>query len=380
MIANRILAAVADAQQAIKFLEELGFRGLRFKSSEEDMIKYWYSGYDQAKVTQYLGDPKSIVKSIRYDFGAHGTVAIWPNNKVVVLKNSERRLPSLKPEPVKPIPNPAAHTGLVPIPDEFAEEYNRYRNRKGTEKQMLDFNKRLWHAFNKMKFGGVMHEPKFALMPVKDRMKTLGRWTPSRRLLEIGARHYFGLPELFVETFLHEMCHQAVSEIDKADEHAFDQGHGPKWKSWMLHVGLKPSIKSYEAETSFMNTSEKTRLKDQTGVDVDKALPKQEMITQLGLKRITPVNGQRVYVPQLKTLVSGTAICMADEYGTKWAVLTDAQLNHVMAVGIPSLRYSLIPRFEIFNNPDPKPINQVVLAKVVERVTSYYTRILNKRY
>ena len=368
---NMIKAALADGQQAIKFLTSLGFRGLKFKQSEDGMIKYWYTGYDADTVKAVLGEPKSVVKSIRYDYKGEGTVAIWPQNKVVVLKDAARQIGQPSPEPTPPIPNPAAHTGVIHMPPELEKEYQKLRNHRGANNDMLAFNRRLWYYFNKTKFGNQMREPKFALMPLTDKMKTLGRWTPSRRLLEMNARHYFGAPELFTETFVHEMCHQAVSEIDQTEE-AEHKGHGPKWRGWMIHVGLKPLAKDYNDSTAYKSRMEKLEIKDQVGVDVDKAMSKSEMISQLGLKRVTPVEGQRVYVPMLRSLTEGTAICMADAHGSKWAVLTDAQLVYAMTHGLPNMKWFLIERFNIFDNPNPSPINQAVLARAQAIIVKNY--------
>src|ERR1700737_1591265 len=88
--AQRLLAAKASRKDAVTFLTELGFNGLKLKDTQDQLIKFWYKSYDPRTVEKYLDNPfQSTSSSIRYNFGTLGVVAIWPNNKTVVLKNAD---------------------------------------------------------------------------------------------------------------------------------------------------------------------------------------------------------------------------------------------------------------------------------------------------
>jgi predicted SprT family Zn-dependent metalloprotease len=80
-----------------------------------------------------------------------------------------------------------------------------------------------------------------------NKLKTLGQWNGSRRTIAMAPRYILLKKEKeFNATFLHEMCHQAVGEIDKLPFHR----HGPVWVKWMRKVGLPPvSCKSVDLLT-----------------------------------------------------------------------------------------------------------------------------------
>lgn len=69
-----------------------------------------------------------------------------------------------------------------------------------------------------------------------------GAWAPRTRSLYIS-------PEVFTFSFayfrtlmLHEMCHQAQTDIDKLDFKFDPDGHGEEWIKWMKHCGLAPAV------------------------------------------------------------------------------------------------------------------------------------------
>lgn len=61
----------------------------------------------------------------------------------------------------------------------------------------------------------------------------------------------------FVETMLHEMCHQAVSEIDQYDDSKENGGHGSHWAHWMKKVGLNPLRYDKNRGITYMSPQEK---------------------------------------------------------------------------------------------------------------------------
>lgn len=69
------------------------------------------------------------------------------------------------------------------------------------------------------------------------------------------SRRLFNAPSpMVLSTLLHELCHAAVSLIDKEPK----GGHGPKWERWMKHCGLTPSRYSKYDDSEFLTDTERT--------------------------------------------------------------------------------------------------------------------------
>lgn len=91
---HEINAAEASVKKAEKFLAEVGFKGLEYKSGKEDTIVFKYSKYDAKKLAKTLGEPKETTKSdsIRYKFAGKGVLVIWPQKNEVKLLNSAKNV------------------------------------------------------------------------------------------------------------------------------------------------------------------------------------------------------------------------------------------------------------------------------------------------
>ena len=113
----------------------------------------------------------------------------------------------------------------------------------------------LWEQYNKEHFGGKMILPRFRLLKAQrgERLCRLGHWHPSLREIAMAPRLVSMKQEKkFNETFLHEMCHQAVSEIDKLRNHK----HGPVWQAWMIKVGLAANATCHDGRETLMTPQE----------------------------------------------------------------------------------------------------------------------------
>lgn len=91
---QEINAAEASVKKAEKFLAEVGFKGLDYKSGKEDTIVFTYTKYDAKKLTKSLGEPKGTTKSdsIRYQLPGKGVIVIWPAKNEVKLLNSAKNV------------------------------------------------------------------------------------------------------------------------------------------------------------------------------------------------------------------------------------------------------------------------------------------------
>jgi hypothetical protein len=127
----------------------------------------------------------------------------------------------------------------------------------GNVEARLQYIRYRWHTYNDKKFGSNLQEPRFSF----NSRRYLGCWSESspihgaRRLIpEIAVRQilFKGTKKFLDMVILHEMCHQAHSELlkcpmeltkeekEKATNHEvykYNNGHGLNWFAWMKFVG-----------------------------------------------------------------------------------------------------------------------------------------------
>lgn len=216
--------------------------------------------------------------------------------------------------------NDDSHVPVTVIPPDLEKMYGYCKNMTDASYR-LKFNAKLWHYLNTNKFSGRMTAPSFRLLKnVKaSSFRMRGCWYPVKRSLEIAPRLYNAHQNFFVEVFLHEMCHQAVSEIDKVHDRA-EGGHGPHWKAWMRKVGLNPSRFDPNDNSTYMNDQELTKhneLKDR--VEKSKQLLKESNLKRNFYPRpLTPAtvlwNGH---------IMNGLLVCPTVKSKEKWAFLDE---------------------------------------------------------
>jgi len=174
---------------------------------------------------------------------------------------------------------------------------------KGYKKQFY----RDWKAYNLAKFNNRLSVPNDLIIlasEIGDRdikladnldADPLGYWSPSDSVM---ALHYrlFANPMAYDEVLLHEMCHQAISELDGVEaikkdvEHAKTQGHGELWTNWMLKVGLPPSrfftaslrgIATEKEHLSLSRSSPHARKAKLLGFDNFKLVPFNQLLSKV---------------------------------------------------------------------------------------------------
>lgn len=162
---------------------------------------------------------------------------------------------------------------------------------------MLD----LWTALNKQKFDGRLRPiKKFLVIPPKGRMGLRAFWHPYYRLIVFTTLVFKSRWDKFHEIYLHEMCHQAVTDLDyngKAVALA-EGGHGPEWQAWMHKVGLEP--KRYDDSTfkEYMTEEERELFEKNASHEMsEEALSivrKQEHYKAFKAQRLPPVKDGQV--------------------------------------------------------------------------------------
>jgi hypothetical protein len=132
----------------------------------------------------------------------------------------------------------------------------------GDRNSYVRFMRESWNAANRVFFESRMNIPKLELMRNGTTARTLGYWHPVKDLIKVTPKAFNGTPESVLAILVHEMCHQAVSRIDKVIDNS-QGGHGPRWQAWMSKCGLDP--KRYADQDMVENTlteEEKKNLAD----------------------------------------------------------------------------------------------------------------------
>lgn len=121
------------------------------------------------------------------------------------------------------------------------------------------FLKQFWKWANEEKFEGRLPKPaEFKILrEISGRQfRSRGLWYSRRRILAISPRLFYAPIELAAETIIHEMCHQAVTDLDKVHS-MVEQGHGIEWKTWMVRVGLNPKRYDVNENQVYMSKHER---------------------------------------------------------------------------------------------------------------------------
>lgn len=82
-----------------------------------------------------------------------------------------------------------------------------------------------------------------------------GHWQASKNEIAMSRRVFNAGEDKFLEIFVHEMCHQAVSRLDRVID--TNKGHGPYWTAWMVKAGIPPSRYDMTDTQEYMHDAEK---------------------------------------------------------------------------------------------------------------------------
>jgi len=127
----------------------------------------------------------------------------------------------------------------------------------------LNVIKMLYRYWNSKTFDNklVMPTIRFLRKQKVGSVRRLGHWHQSKRELAFTDRLFNGkdFQTKLEDTVVHEMCHQAVSEIDGIKFYRGDDPHGSAWQAWMRKAGFKPNAKSTLDRTELMHPEERTQ-------------------------------------------------------------------------------------------------------------------------
>jgi len=250
-------------------LTRLGFTELSLVKSDEAARTYTF---------QFKQFNPKLMKS-KPTMAAKGSVAIWeledvgkigvsPSNQVVRFIDAGKRTQV-------PKADDSHLSRATAVPEELEQQFQKAVINPG---KRVQFMKNLWTFYNREKFGGRMEMPA---------LKTSNTGAPKgTRMFHRGGPHFTTgmiwvaeymwnarLP-FFLELFLHEMCHQAVWDLDRILDRT-EQGHGKDWQRRMTHVGLDPRrfdpTDNQEYTTGLSKAQEEEKRTDLYGPSADPA-------------------------------------------------------------------------------------------------------------
>lgn len=239
------------------------------------------------------------------------------------------------PSPVKPVQKPGltidiAKPAVKPTtgdeaqierPDDKDEislehkigNHSYWESTKHSDAAKKRFLQHAWHAANKTFFDGKLVVPNLSFLKAMKNFRGLGYWRAHTRDLKVSPRLFHTTQARCLQTIVHEMCHQAVSEIDKVVDRS-DGGHGHNWQMWMRKCGLTPSRYSQDDRTTFMSDKEKKELEvHRKAIEVKKAVE----ATKVSL---CPGNNKpaQFFDPTSKVWIKGLIVCPNDKAGKRW--------------------------------------------------------------
>jgi predicted SprT family Zn-dependent metalloprotease len=214
------------------------------------------------------------------------------------------------------------------------------------------FVRKLWDYLNREKFQSRMKAPNFILTKdMGENMRRRGYWSVGRRVIGLSPRLFNGHQNFFVEVLLHEMCHQAVSEIDHVIENV-NKGHGPTWQKWMRKVGLNPLRYDPTPNSEFMKEGERKAHEQKM-----QKIREGEHQNMKKLQQLSPV-----YNPTAGMLVKGVWNgeqidgALAYPYGRGWTVMERPYQMQMKVVQLDKL----------FKHPNPEKMDQSLSKAAID--------------
>lgn len=247
--------------------------------------------------------------------------------------------------------NDSAPAPKVAVLDRLSQAYKMMEDAEPSKRIL--YMKALWTYFNKERFDSKLKMPNFRFLKdmSADKMKRRGHWMASGRELAFSPRLFNADENFFNEIFLHEICHQAVTEIDKVYDRTA-QGHGYNWQQWMLRVGLNPSRYDPQPNQTYYSRDEKEAHDKKTNA----------------LRQMTSIKPLSVVTVRLngKLLTGIAAARTMDKRGnTVWAVTTNPKKTS----------HWLVKESDIFHPVEEIPYSTMgTLSNLAQKIKSYYER------
>lgn len=232
---------------------------------------------------------------------------------------------------------------LVGLPASTWDKLSHQTNRA----KMHEVLEHLWSVCNAKLFAGRLHKATIRLQ--KDagtHTRRLGSWSIRSRVLSFAPRIFTAPQDKALGVFVHELCHQAVTDIEQVNE-LVNGGHGPLWSAHMRRCGLDPA--RYAGSTDPFLTDKEVADRN-AAVENYKANRKEahEQAAEEGLKKFiaqTAAYPRAVTFtdPNTKQKYIGLAAGPKDRAGRRILVVVK-QGGQMSALGVPADWIYYLPR------------------------------------
>lgn len=260
--------------EILKLLKALSFQDVRLSAVKDNVYTFKFGRYDPDYLVRTYGNPSSAAKGTVavFDIPDWGRLGVSPTNSAVRLvytgthSKVEVDDSHLGKDATATPPNLQLLFSKATVTPSYAQQYLV---------KLFDF-------FNKTKFASRLPTPTM-LVSIKDPIgrksndPARGRyWSGLTKhpsgMIWINSRVFNSEQPFVNEIILHEMCHQAVTCIDKVSESKINKGHGPRWQHWMTHVGLDPRRYDPTEDIAYMDS-------------VSQAIEEEELTRKYGPRR-----------------------------------------------------------------------------------------------
>ena len=190
-----------------------------------------------------------------------------------------------------------------------------------TKHDLEAYAKEKWLFYNKkyftgkLKWGGVYAQKNTSAT----KLRRLGAYFPYQNYITLHPRLVNAGEKEFIATLLHEMCHQAVHQIDKPSG-KYDI-HGPLWIKWMKRCKLPTNAIDTNPSISYMDTKEK-KLYIANKEKKEKEL-KNAVSNDIKIKFPHENQPAKYYSPNDNVWYKGLIVCPHDKAGKRWVFITN---------------------------------------------------------
>jgi hypothetical protein len=285
------------------------------------------------------------------------------------------RLPVLKKEQ-RPSTPPAAVKEVKETPKEKEEHalvtaygnplrFSRIRSNTDAIGYLIE----VWNKVNKTKCDNKLLMPSFIV--TKDmgaKTSRLGVWYARQHKLGVSPRLLKAQEHVALTTIVHEIAHQAVTDIEKSAPEG-NNGHGPLWAKWMYKFGLTPSRYSQFNKMEYFDEDEKKQIEQRQQAAQEKMQNFKAARDKAETRAIRPSNMRLAqwYHPDTKTWIKGMIVCPNDRAGKRWTFIR---------IGATSSRFDIVPN-EWFHELPPTEVSEAQLATLraeAQRIVAHVER------
>ncbi len=260
-VQRMVTSALADLRTIKSFLETLEFSDVDPKTMGHGLAAFYFGSYNARLLDKELGVPE-VLKDRAIYTTKKGTITVFPKKKIVEIKDTQEledpKAAADETHALIELKN-KEYTKQQLVPKDLLLGYQVAQH--ATPEVQRQWMIRAHKYWNDLYFGGRLPVPTVALKrDVGDSARLYGEWDPKTKKLSVSPLIFRAELSVFLCTFVHEMAHQAVSQIDHADRMPDNlklRGHGTNWQTWMKHCGLEANRYVAQAKTEYEDQLDK---------------------------------------------------------------------------------------------------------------------------